>query len=336
MSIEPKPKLPPAIEYPHGITCVDTLQERAGLACCYLLRRGRDYAFIETGTAPGVPRLLALLEARGIPRDGLRYVIATHVHLDHAGGAGLLMRELPAAKLVVHPRGARHLIDPAKLIAGAQAVYGPAAVQRMYGEILPVAEDRVIVADDGARLPLGESELLFVDSPGHARHHFCVWDPVSRGFFTGDSFGLSYREFDGPGGPFLFPTTTPVQFEPEAWMQTLDRLLAFAPQRMFLTHFGCVEDVPRLAQVLRAGIQRYQRIAEQLAQRPNRHAVLVEALAADALRELAMLDAPVSEARARKLLAFDMELNAQGLEVWLDARAAQAAAIPGRDSQKKL
>jgi glyoxylase-like metal-dependent hydrolase (beta-lactamase superfamily II) len=320
MSTEPKSKLPPTIEYANGITCIDTLQERPGLACCYLVRRGDAYAFIEAGTAHGVPRLLALLEARGIARDSVRYVIPTHVHLDHAGGVGLLMRELPAAKLVAHPRGARHLIDPSKLIAGAQAVYGVAAVQRMYGEIAPVPEARVIVAEDGARLPLGETELQFIDSPGHARHHFCVWDAASRGFFTGDTFGLSYRDFDGPGGPFLFPTTTPVQFEPEAWMRTLDRLLSFAPQRMFLTHFGCVEDVARLAKVLRAGIERYQRIAEQLAKLPNRHAALVEALASDALRELAMLDAPVSEARARKLLAFDMELNAQGLEVWLSGR----------------
>jgi glyoxylase-like metal-dependent hydrolase (beta-lactamase superfamily II) len=318
MNADSTPRLPPVIDYPDGIRCIDTLQERAGLACCYLLQRGDDLAFVEAGTAHGVPRLLALLDARGIARERVRYVIPTHVHLDHAGGVGVLMRELPAAKLVVHPRGARHLIDPSKLIAGAQAVYGAAAVQRMYGEIAPVAEDRVIVADDGARVPLGDAELQFVDTPGHARHHFCVWDPVSRGFFTGDTFGLSYRDFDGPGGPFLFPTTTPVQFEPDAWMQTLDRLLSFKPQRMYLTHYGCVENVERLAQVLRTGIERYRTIAGQLAKETNRHAKLVAALMADALRELAMLDAPVSEARARKLLAFDMELNAQGLGVWLE------------------
>lgn len=321
MNADSTPRLPPVIDYAHGVHCVDTLQERAGLACCYLLRRGDDVAFVEAGTAHGVPRLLALLDARGIARDRVRYVIPTHVHLDHAGGAGVLMRELPAAKLVVHPRGARHLIDPSKLIAGAQAVYGAAAVQRMYGEIAPVPEARVIVADDGARVPLDDAELQFVDTPGHARHHFCIWDPVSRGFFTGDTFGLSYRDFDGPGGPFLFPTTTPVQFEPDAWMQTLDRLLSFKPQRMYLTHYGCVENVERLAQTLRAGIERYRAIAGQLAKESNRHAKLVAALMADALRELAMLDAPVSEARARKLLAFDMELNAQGLGVWLDRPA---------------
>ncbi|MEW6166800.1 MAG: MBL fold metallo-hydrolase [Pseudomonadota bacterium] len=310
--------LPPVLEYEHGITCVDTLQERPGLACCYLVQRGDDYAFIDTGTAPGVPRLLALLEARGIARAQLRYVIPTHVHLDHAGGAGALLQALPAAQLVAHPRGARHLIDPAKLIAGAQAVYGSEAVQRMYGEIVPVPEARVIVADDGRRLPFGDGELLFVDTPGHARHHFCVWDAVSHSFFTGDSFGLSYRDFDGPGGAFLIPTTTPVQFEPDAWLQTLQRLLSFSPQRMFLTHFGGVGEVPRLAAVLRDAIERYRDLAQRYAQAPDRHAKLVNALTADALAELQRLRAPVGEARSRELLAFDMELNAQGLEVWLD------------------
>jgi len=314
----PTLSVPPVLEYEHGITCIDTLQERAGLACCYLVQRGDDYAFVETGTAPGVPRLLALLDARGIAREQLRYVIPTHVHLDHAGGAGALMQALPAAKLVAHPRGARHLIDPAKLIAGAQAVYGGEAVRRMYGEIVPVPEARVIVADDGLRLPFGDDELLFVDTPGHARHHFCVWDAVSRSFFTGDSFGLSYRDFDGPGGAFLLPTTTPVQFEPDAWLQTLQRLLSFAPQRMFLTHFGGVGDVPRLGGVLRDAIERYRDLAQRYAQAPDRHAKLVNALTADALAQLQQLRSPVGEARSRELLAFDMELNTQGLEVWLD------------------
>ncbi|MFA5940242.1 MAG: MBL fold metallo-hydrolase [Sinimarinibacterium sp.] len=318
MSIAANSPLPPVIDYDHGITCVDTLQERPGLACCYLVQRGDDCAVIETGTAHGVPGLLALMDARGIARERVRYVIPTHVHLDHAGGAGALMRALPDATLVAHPRGARHLIDPSKLIAGAQAVYGADAVARMYGEIVPIPEARVIVAGDGHRLALGDGELQFVDAPGHARHHFCVWDPVSRGFFAGDTFGLSYRDFDGPGGVFLIPTTTPVQFEPDAWTATLDRLLGFDPQYMYLTHFGRVGEVARLATELRAHIGHYAELARRYADAPDRHAKLVNALAADALAQLQRLQCPIGEARARELLAFDMELNAQGLEVWLE------------------
>ncbi|HEY0974200.1 MAG TPA: MBL fold metallo-hydrolase [Solimonas sp.] len=314
--------LPPDQDLGFGITCIDTLQERPGLACCYLIQRGQDYAFVEAGTAHGVPRLLALLEARGIARERVRYVIPTHVHLDHAGGVGVLMRALPAAMLVAHPRGARHLIDPSKLIAGASAVYGEAALQRMYGEIAPVPESRVTVAGDDHRLPLGDGELRFIDTPGHARHHFSIWDAESRGFFTGDTFGLSYRDFDGPEGPFLFPTTTPVQFEPDAWMQTLDRYLSMRPQRMFLTHYSAVENVPKLAADLRAGIERYVAIGERLKAVPQRHEALREALTQDALDVLRAQRNPIDEAKARELLSFDMELNAQGLGVWLDRPAA--------------
>lgn len=302
----------------HGIACIDTLQERRRLACCYLIERDGELAFVEAGTSHGVPRLLALLRARGLDPARVRYVMPTHVHLDHAGGAGVLMRELPEARLVVHPRGARHLVDPSKLIAGAEAVYGPDAVRRMYGEIAGVPQARLIVAEDGLRLPLGRGELEFIDTPGHARHHYSIWDAASGGFFTGDSFGLSYRDFDGPGGAFLIPTTTPVQFEPEAWQQTIDRYLSYRPERMYLTHYSAVEAVPRLAADLRRGIERYVAIARGLAAAPQRHERLREALTEDALAQLRRLDSPVPEAKARELLRFDMELNAQGLGVWLD------------------
>lgn len=314
-------KLPAYRDLAYGITCVDTEQQRAGMAACYLLQHKGAAAFVECGTSHSVPSLLALLETKGIAREQVAYVMPTHVHLDHAGGAGALMRELPQAKLVVHPRGARHLIDPSKLLAGATEVYGAAALQKMYGRLEPVPESRVIVADDGHRLSLNGRELVFIDTPGHARHHYSIWDAHSRGFFSGDSFGLSYREFDGPQGPWLFPTTTPVQFEPEAWEQTLERYLSYSPQRMFLTHYGMVEGVPRLAEHLRRGIREYVRIALSLAAVPRRHQQLKEALMQLALHELADRDCALPELRCRMLLEADIELNAQGLGIWLDKRA---------------
>ena len=307
----------------HGIHCIDTEQQRPGLACCYLLQQDGEAALIECGTSPGVPGLLARLDQLGVRREQVRYLMPTHVHLDHAGGAGLLMRELPNAQLVVHPRGARHLIDPSKLIAGATAVYGAAVVRDRYGEILPIAESRVVIADDGYRLRLGERDLLFIDTPGHARHHYSIWDAASRGFFTGDTFGLSYREFDGPAGAWLMPTTTPVQFEPEAWEHTLDRYLSYAPQRMYLTHYGCVEDVPRLAQDLRQGLCDYQHLAMSIEARGDaRHAAIKQALLGWSLVELQRRQVPVTPARAQALLELDLELNAQGLGIWLDREQA--------------
>lgn len=314
--------LPPSRDYDDGIICIDTEQVRPQMACCYLVRGGDEYAFIECGTALSVPGLLAVLDARGIRREQVRYVMPTHVHLDHAGGVGLMMRELPQARLVAHPRGAPHLIDPSKLIKGASAVYGEQSMPGLYGEILPVEASRVIVADDGYKLDLGGRELVFMDAPGHARHHYVVWDAQSGGLFTGDVFGLSYREFDGPNGPYLFPTSTPVQFEPDAWFKTLDRMMALQPRWVFLTHYGRVGDLQRLAAGLRAGLGVYQEVARRHAQAPGRHAAIKRELLELALREARELGSPLPEAQGRAILEMDMELNAQGLEVWLDKQAA--------------
>jgi glyoxylase-like metal-dependent hydrolase (beta-lactamase superfamily II) len=318
-------KLPAYRNLPHGVTCIDTEQQRQGMAACYVVRHEGAAAIIECGTAHSVPSTLALLEKKGIAREQVNYVMPTHVHLDHAGGAGALMRELPNAQLVMHPRGARHMIDPTQLIAGATAVYGAAAVQKMYGEMVPVPESRVIVADDGFKLNLNGRVLEFLHTPGHAQHHYSIWDATSRGFFTGDTFGLSYREFDGPDGPWIFPTTTPVQFDPQAWEQTLERYLSYSPQRMYLTHYGVVEgDVPQLAEALRKGIREHVRIAESLARAPRRHLQIKEALMRLALHELADRDCELPELRCRMLLEADAELNAQGLGVWLDKQQKAA------------
>ncbi|MGI9303292.1 MAG: MBL fold metallo-hydrolase, partial [Gammaproteobacteria bacterium] len=241
-------------ELGHGITCVDTAYIRPALAACYLLVENAQAAFIDTGTNYTVPSLLELLAIKGVAREDVVYVMPTHVHLDHGGGAGELMRQLPNAELVIHPRGARHMIDPAKLTAGATAVYGEKEFRKSFGELVPVPESRVIVADDGFELDFNGRRLSFLDTPGHARHHYCVYDETSEGFFTGDTFGISYRELDGADGAFIIPTTPPTQFDPQAWCQSLDRLMSYEPRRMYLTHFGMVTGVPRLADDLRRGI----------------------------------------------------------------------------------
>ena len=314
---------PHTIDYPDNIVCIDTEQHRPGLAACYLMRSGDHYAFIECGTSLSVPGLLKVLDHRGIAREQIAYVMPTHVHLDHAGGAGLLMRECPNAKLVIHPRGAKHMIDPSALIAGAAEVYGSENMPSLYGETLPVPESRVIVAGDDFRLDFNGRELQFIDAPGHARHHYAIWDALSRGWFTGDTFGISYRELDGPNGPYVFPTTTPVQFEPDAWLATLQRFMEADPAYMFLTHYGRVGNVGQLAADLRGGIAMYQSIALHLADAPNRHARICEALALHAVEELVAMGCPLSEERIGDLLAFDMELNAQGLGVWLARQEAR-------------
>ncbi|HEY0859912.1 MAG TPA: MBL fold metallo-hydrolase, partial [Pseudoxanthomonas sp.] len=234
----------------HGIHTIDTAFQRDHFDAAYLIVEQGRGAFIDCGTYHSVPLLLAAAQRAGLSPADIDLLIVTHVHLDHAGGAGLLMQQLPNATLVAHPRAAPHLIDPAKLIAGATAVYGEEEMQRSYGTLRPVPEARVRVVADGETVMLAGRALECIDTPGHARHHHCIWDARSRSWFTGDTFGLSYRELDGPQGAFILPTTTPVQFEPEALKASIARMVERAPEAMYLTHYGPVSDVPRLAQSL--------------------------------------------------------------------------------------
>jgi glyoxylase-like metal-dependent hydrolase (beta-lactamase superfamily II) len=304
----------------HGIAVVDTGFHRPLFDAAYLIvERGRA-AFVDTGPNHAVPRLLAALAAAGIERDAVDFVIPTHVHLDHAGGAGLLMAQLPRARLVVHPRGARHVIDPAYLMKSATAVYGTAEIERSYGTLVPVSAERVVESRDGMTLELAGRPLVFIDSPGHAMHHHCIWDVTSRGWFTGDTFGLSYRDFDTAAGPWIMPTTTPVQFQPEALRRSIERMLAFAPEGVYVTHYGQVGGVERLARLLLGQLDAMVAVARSVAPGPGRHGALMRGLEAIHLKSLRAHGVTLSDERIRELLALDLELNAQGIAIWLDRR----------------
>ena len=309
----------------HGIHVIDTGFHRPAFDASYLIVENGRGAFVDTGTNASVPRLLAAVEAAGLARDAVDYVIATHVHLDHAGGVGQLMRQLPAARLVVHPHGAPHLIDPTRLMAGARAVYGDAEVERSYGDVIGVPAARVLSTADEMTLDVAGRPLTFIDTPGHARHHHCIWDERSRGWFTGDTFGLSYREFDTARGPWLMPTTTPVQFEPEALRRSVQRLLARQPLCMYLTHYGRVAHPERLAPVMLAQLDEMVGFATALADDDARHAALERGFGAIYLKRLREHGCTLAAARIDELLALDRELNAQGMAVWLDRRQRRSS-----------
>jgi glyoxylase-like metal-dependent hydrolase (beta-lactamase superfamily II) len=312
--------LPFVHRLPHGIHVIDTGFHRPAFDACYLVVENGRGAFIDTGTTHSLPRLLAAVEAAGLQRSDVEWVIVTHVHLDHAGGAGALMQALPDAKLLAHPRGARHMIEPLALLNGARAVYGAQEVTRAYGEVVPVPAARVVESHDGMVVELAGRPLVLIDTPGHARHHHCIWDERSRGFFTGDTFGLSYREFDTAQGPWLLPTTTPVQFEPEALKQSVQRMLGFHPERLYLTHYGCVEGVPRLGEMMLAQVDEIVALGERLRPLPaaERHAALMAGLAELYMARLQRLGSRMPRDDALALLAMDLELNAQGIGIWLD------------------
>jgi glyoxylase-like metal-dependent hydrolase (beta-lactamase superfamily II) len=309
---------PPFEDLGNGITAVDTGYVRPFFDASHLVVEDGRAAFVDVGTGHSVPGLLAALEAKGLPPGAVDYVIVTHVHLDHAGGAGEMMRRLPRARLVVHPRGARHMVDPSKLWAGASAVFGAEYVLRSYGAPVPVDASRIVEAKDGFTLELGGRPLRFLDTPGHARHHVCVWDEASRSMFTGDTFGLSYRELASARGAFVLPTTTPVQFEPEALLASIDRLVAHSPAAMLLTHYSRVVEVERLAADLRRQTGELVALGRAEDGKPDRAARLrrgVEGLFLGWVRDHGT---PLPEGSVRELLAVDVELNSQGLEVWLD------------------
>lgn len=302
----------------YGISVIDTGFVRPQFDGSYLIvERGRA-AFVDTGPNAAVPRLLAALAAQGLERSAVDYVIATHVHLDHAGGVGQLMQALPRAQLVIHPRGARHLIDPTVLMQGVRAVYGEEVALRDYGELVPVDAQRVLTTNDGMCIELAGRPLAFIDTPGHARHHHCVWDERSRGWFTGDTFGLAYPDLATPRGPYLFPTSSPVQFDPAALRASVARLLERKPERMYLTHYGAVQEPARLAQQLLAQVDAMVDAARQLATVPQRHERLKQAFRGIYIDALRQMGATASDAQLEALLATDIELNAQGVGVWLD------------------
>lgn len=306
--------------YADGVTAVDVEYVRPGIAAAHIIEHEHHAAFVDTGTTHSVPYLLAALDELGIDRSAVDFVFLTHVHLDHAGGVGALMQALPNARAVLHPRGAPHLIDPEKLIAASIAVYGEAAYRQLYGELVPLPKERVLVTHDLERMSLAGRQLEFVHTPGHALHHQAIVDLQHAGIFTGDTFGLSYREMDTAKGAFILPATPPTQFDPEQLLHSVDRLAAYAPQYLYLMHYGRVADVPRLAQELKHQIYEFVRIALEHAGAADRTSAIGSALRA-LWRDLARRHGcDFTDARFDEVLGKDVQLNVQGLIAWLERR----------------
>lgn len=306
------------LQYADGISAIDTEYVRPLQDASHLLVEDGHAAFVDTGTNNSVPLLLQALQQLDLDPGDVDYVILTHIHLDHAGGAGSLMQALPNARCVVHPRGARHMANPEKLIAGTIAVYGEAKTREMYGDILPIDEQRIVVPEDGGDIYLNGRCLRFLYTEGHARHHFCIHDEKSQAVFTGDSFGISYRELDTDNGEFIFPTSTPVHFDPEEAHKSVDRIMAIAPQQLFLTHYSRVTDLQRLADDMHQCIDAYVAMAREHDGQQNRTEALRSAMFEYLVSRLLAHGFTGSRDEMWDILELDITLNTQGLEVWLD------------------
>lgn len=307
--------------YAHGIHAVDSGYIRPQLAAVHLIvERGR-VAVVDTASNACVPRVLEALQTLGLSPASVDYVFLTHVHLDHAGGAGAMMRAFPDARLIVHPRGARHMADPTKLFAAVQEVYGAEEAHRLYGDPLPITVERIREAGDGFSFDLAGRALICLDTPGHARHHLCLLDSRSGCLFTGDIFGMSFRELDVDGRPSIIPTSSPTQFEPDVMHASVDRILAHRPPAVYLTHFAEVRDVARLGGELHRLIDAHVAIAERERDSgPERGARILDGLWALMEAEAARQGWRLPAAQWREVLRMDIEINAQGLDYWLDHR----------------
>lgn len=214
------------------------------------------------------------------------------------------------------------MADPSKLVAGAAAVYGASEVRRMYGEVLPVPQERIVEASHLTTLKLGQRELLCLDTPGHARHHISILDRCANAIFTGDTFGLSYGELNTDGRQFVFPTTSPVQFDPEAMHASIDLLMSHAPRVMYLTHFSELRELEQHAAELHRLIDAHVAIARRESRpAPDRHARIRAHLARLLVSEAEQFGCCLPPADILKLWESDIELNAQGLDIWLTASA---------------
>jgi glyoxylase-like metal-dependent hydrolase (beta-lactamase superfamily II) len=315
-AMDPKAVIPRITRHPDGICAVDAEYVHPGHAAVHIIQHNGRAAFVDTGTNYSVPYLLAALETLGLTPEAVDYLFLTHVHMDHAGGAGLLMRQLPNARALVHPRGVPHMLDPTRVVAASQAVYGEDVFRRLYGDVLPIAGDRIVSVPDSFHCELAGREFELIHTPGHALHHYAIVDRAHSSIFTGDTFGISYRELDTAQGPFILPTSSPTQFDPVQLISSIDRLLSYAPESMYLMHYSRVTGVPRLAESLKWQIRRFVGIVQQCGDLPDAHGAVRAAMLDMWLKLLQQQGSTLPASEVAGLLETDLELNSQGLLIW--------------------
>ena len=296
-----------------------------GFAATYLLQQGDRAAFVETANAAAVPHMLRALADAGLKPEQVDYVIITHVHLDHAGGAAALMQACPNATLLAHPNAAKHAIDPSKLVASAKGVYGEERFAEMYGTIDPIPAERVRVMADDEVLDWNGRSLRFLHTRGHANHHFCIHDPASGGVFTGDAFGLVYPVLQSEG-LFALPSTSPTDFDAAAAKASLDRIVATGSDTAYLTHFGGVQDLKAVADLLHAQLDRYGAIVEEAfaSSRTDEENDAFCRQQVDALFDDLLATHGLDNPQTRTILATDIDLNGQGVAFAVKKRRFKA------------
>ena len=284
------------------------VSERTGT---YILDE-EELTLVDTGPSPSIKYVKQGLEALGFSLDQVKYIIVTHIHLDHSGGAGLLIQECPNATVVVHPRGARHLIDPDRLIAGARGVYGE-RFSELFDPIIAVSKERLLVKDEGATLKISPiCTLEFLDTPGHAKHHFCIYDPVSNGMFTGDTVGIRYEQLICDDIELFLPSTSPNQFDPEAMRRAINRMLGMNLDCIYFGHFGMTNNPNKALRQVSEWLEVFVEEAEAVVAEQKGHEVLAQRLLGRVRRYLREMEVP-DDHEVYDLIELDMQVSAMGM-----------------------
>lgn len=233
-----------------SVVTIDPHYIHPGRAAVYLIDANGSAAFMDASTPRSLPILLRALEERGLRPEQVEYVVVTHVHLDHSAGTAALLQACPNAVALAHPRAARHLAAPARLVESAKRVYGEELFDSLYGTVDAVPAERVRTVTDGESLKFGNRTLTFLHTAGHARHHICMHDSGSNGVFTGDAFGVSYPPVRHGARNYLLCSCTPTDFDAEAAREAVHRIVATGAERAYLTHFGPFESLKEGAEEL--------------------------------------------------------------------------------------
>ncbi len=271
-----------------------------------------ELTIVETGPSPSVNYVKDGLKSLGFSLDQVKYIIVTHIHLDHAGGVGLLLQDCPNAQVVVHPRGARHLAEPERLIAGAKVVYGD-RFSELFDPILPVSENRLLIKGEGGTLKIGPTcTLEFLDTPGHSKHHFSIYDPVSNGLFTGDTVGVRYSQLIRDGVQLFLPSTSPNQFDPEAMRGAIDRMLEMNLDAIYYGHFGMTNEPDRALRQVAEWLSVFMDEAQAVVAEKGGHVLLAERLTTR-VKEYLKKQGVIDDHSELRIIDLDMEVSAMGI-----------------------
>ena len=304
----------------NSLLTIDCEYVQEQLAAAYLRITGegknREAAIIETNTSLAASKIAKAIADNKLAPDQVRYIIVTHVHLDHAGGASTLLKMFPQAKLVAHPKAARHLINPSKLIESASEVYGLDRFKSLYGEILPAPESRVFIPENNSELNFGESTFRFIYTKGHANHHFVVVDDAISTVYTGDSFGLAYPALQKGNTSFLFASTSPTDFDYDEAVKSVELIVNCGADRAALTHFGIWSNLEEGKRQILYSLgffnSVYLQVLKEYLSPGEQHTFAKNQVQNFLYAEISKRFGDVSEAQ-KNLLEMDIDLNAQGI-----------------------